>query len=317
MRFSIIIPLYNKRDFVERTLANALDQTFRDFEVVVVDDGSTDGSADVVRACNDPRVRLIAQENAGAYAARNTAMENARGEWLAFLDADDVWFPNHLAELARVADEVPEAGILSTRYTPAVSANIPQRVQSPPPSRRAVSYFAVRASGANAFWTGCLALRRDAFETLGGMKPLRKGQDSEFWTRVALHYPAAASNQITSVYVVGTGGISESYSTVKKHSDCIDDVRELSPTVRLVIEHLPVVIEPEKRKELVDFVDSRVYLGMQIAALQREHERFQSLERLLSRPDWRRVTMYRAVMRCPRPILRRLVSPATAVQLLD
>ena len=86
---SVIIPLYNKEPIIERSLQSVLSQDYDDFEVVVVNDGSTDRSADIVRSINDPRIRLIEQENGGPSKARNTGVKNAKGEWILFLDADD------------------------------------------------------------------------------------------------------------------------------------------------------------------------------------------------------------------------------------
>src|SRR5262245_50985738 len=96
MDVSVIIPLYNKATTVERTLASIDAQTIRDFEVIVVDDGSTDGSADLIAAWPEPRIRLIRQENAGPGAARNKGLAEANGRYVAFLDADDEWLPEFL-----------------------------------------------------------------------------------------------------------------------------------------------------------------------------------------------------------------------------
>lgn len=102
-RISIVIPLYNKVRFIARALDSIYAQTFQDFEIIVVDDGSTDGSREAVQSYGRP-VRLIAQPNSGPGAARNRGVAEAQGELIAFLDADDEWYPFYLAESVELLD---------------------------------------------------------------------------------------------------------------------------------------------------------------------------------------------------------------------
>jgi glycosyltransferase involved in cell wall biosynthesis len=104
-RVSVVIPLYNKARYVRRALDSITAQTFTDFEVIVVDDGSTDESASVVESYDDARFRIVRQENAGPGAARNRGATEASGEMLAFLDADDEWLPRYLEASVRLLDE--------------------------------------------------------------------------------------------------------------------------------------------------------------------------------------------------------------------
>ncbi len=117
MRVSVIVPLYNKAPYVLRSLDSIRAQTFTSFEVIVVDDGSTDGGDRLVDAYPDERFRLVRQQNAGPGAARNRGIGCARGEFLAFLDADDVWFPGYLEHsLAALTEQAPEAAAVSSGY---------------------------------------------------------------------------------------------------------------------------------------------------------------------------------------------------------
>ena len=109
-RISVVIPLYNKASSIAAAAASVLGQTFADLELIVVDDGSTDGSASVIRALGDRRVRLIAQANAGPGAARNRGLADAAGEYVAFLDADDEWEPAFLQLAATALDAHPDCG---------------------------------------------------------------------------------------------------------------------------------------------------------------------------------------------------------------
>ena len=101
---SIVIPLYNKGFIIHKTIKSVLEQTFTDFEVVIVNDGSTDSSFEIVSQFSDKRIKLFQQENKGAASARNVGIEKATSNLIAFLDADDFWYPNHLEELVKLAD---------------------------------------------------------------------------------------------------------------------------------------------------------------------------------------------------------------------
>ena len=116
-KISVVMPLYNKRPFVDRAVQSVLAQTLDDYELIVVDDGSTDGSADVVTAIADPRIRLISQANRGPGAARNVGIQAARGELLAFLDADDEWMPEFLRRSVELLEgHGPDVASVSSGY---------------------------------------------------------------------------------------------------------------------------------------------------------------------------------------------------------
>lgn len=110
---SVIIPLYNKARTVAATLASIAAQTWPDFEAIVVDDGSTDQSPALVEAFPDPRFRLLRQANAGPGAARNRGLAEARGQWAAFLDADDEWLPDYLERAMAITRANPGLGALT------------------------------------------------------------------------------------------------------------------------------------------------------------------------------------------------------------
>src|SRR5436305_12621525 len=112
---SVLVPLYNKAAFVEATVRSVVAQDYQNFELLIVDDGSTDdGLARLQAVFYDSRIRIIRQAHAGVGAARNHALCQARSNILAFLDADDEWSPTHLSDLLYLAQEFPQAGILAT-----------------------------------------------------------------------------------------------------------------------------------------------------------------------------------------------------------
>ena len=109
VNISIIIPLYNKEKFVKQSLDSALSQSYDNFEVLVVNDGSTDGSREVVLSVDDPRIRLIDKPNGGVSSARNLGMDEAKGAYIVFLDADDMWHEKHLEVLLEGVKAYPDA----------------------------------------------------------------------------------------------------------------------------------------------------------------------------------------------------------------
>lgn len=116
MKFSVVVPLYNKAPYIESALQSVLDQSMTDFEIIVVDDGSTDGGAELVRAFDDPRITVIRQDNGGVSRARNVGISMARGEWVAFLDADDWLHPDYFATLLDAQRLHPEADVAATGF---------------------------------------------------------------------------------------------------------------------------------------------------------------------------------------------------------
>lgn len=116
MLFSVIIPLYNKAHYIEAALKSVFDQRYQTFEVIVVDDGSTDDGARSVEAIDDSRLRLISQSNHGVSAARNRGIREAIGDYVAFLDADDYWDPGYLSAIVDMIEQFPGCGMYATHF---------------------------------------------------------------------------------------------------------------------------------------------------------------------------------------------------------
>ena len=116
---SVVIPLYNKAHTIVNTLTTVMNQTYQDFEVVITNDGSTDNGVEVInKHFHDSRIRIVNQENAGVSAARNRGIDEAKGEWIAFLDADDEWLPTYLETIISSIARNPDNEIFITaRYS--------------------------------------------------------------------------------------------------------------------------------------------------------------------------------------------------------
>jgi glycosyltransferase involved in cell wall biosynthesis len=248
--FSIVVPVYNKRALLRATVESALQQSFAGFELILIDDGSTDGSLEAVADLTDPRIRILRQENGGASAARNAGMAAARHQWIAFLDADDLWLPDHLAELDRIRSRFPEAGLIGTAFFRG-TVTVPRSEEG---DIRLISYFEEVGRGRVPFWTSSAAVRADAARAVGGFNDDPIGQDSEYWARVAFDHPVAASTRATAIYRLGTGGIIDRARYRWRGRD-IRSAADISSAAALVSERYEQVESPQLRRSLDLYLD--------------------------------------------------------------
>jgi glycosyltransferase involved in cell wall biosynthesis len=185
--FSIVIPLYNKAAFIARTIGCVRAQTWADFEVLIVDDGSTDGSGQV--ACEamsgDPRFRYERVANGGVSAARNEGARHTVRPWLLFLDADDEWRPDFLHEVAQVAMAHPRAALISTNYF-VRRANGETPLAVPPGDvTEGVPFFEWALSIGPPIWTSATAVNRIHFDAVHGFEAsMTTGEDIHLWVRL-------------------------------------------------------------------------------------------------------------------------------------
>lgn len=200
--FSIVIPLYNKVRSIAGTVASVLSQTFPDFELIIVDDGSTDGSAEEAARLTDPRIRLVRQANGGVSAARNTGIELADAEYIAFLDADDRWLPTYLEAMYALTRDFPGAGMFGLAYWQQAQGHQYRDDFGLPADFRGYipSYFA-HAVRHFLFWTSAVVVKKSALQQSGGFNPaIHFGEDLDLWFRLALDHSVAFYNKPLAVY---------------------------------------------------------------------------------------------------------------------
>lgn len=204
---SVIIPLYNKERQIRATLESVLNQSYTDFEIVVVDDGSTDGSAAIVESVQDARLRLIRQENGGVSAARNRGIREAKGEYVAFLDADDLWDPDFLKTLQHLAERYPDCSVYACNYD-FVS---PDGTHRPTIIRRLPftgehgilsNYFEVASYSHPPICTISLMVKKEAMQAIGGFPlGIKSGEDLLTWARLACRYSIAYSKRVLASFI--------------------------------------------------------------------------------------------------------------------
>lgn len=199
---SVVVPLYNKATYIKATLASVIAQTVRADEIIVVDDGSTDGSGDLVRS-GFPQVKVLTQPNQGVGAARNRGLTEARNTWVAFLDGDDLWLPNHLAELSGLIGAFPECILVSSRYRVVVPNRRSLSLPGIPSRARKINYL--RAAGRNqgAITPSSSAVQRDDLLRLGGFGSEKAGEDLRMWLKLALEGECAIGGRVSCLYMAG------------------------------------------------------------------------------------------------------------------
>jgi glycosyltransferase involved in cell wall biosynthesis len=212
---SVAIPLYNKASFIVDTVRSALAQTFNDFEIVIVDDGSTDGGAEKLLPLSESRLIIIRQQNAGVAAARTRAMREGRGRYVAFLDADDLWHPDHLLRLMELTRRYPDAALFGNDYAESSGRGAaPDGGHAAPYYRLVDDYFAECAAGRAPFYTSsCMVLRERAL-ALGGFPTgnYYGGEDLALWMRLAAEMPVAVSTFVGCHYRRGIASLTRDAS---------------------------------------------------------------------------------------------------------
>lgn len=208
MFFSVVIPLYNKAPYVAKAVGSVLSQTFTDYELVIVDDGSTDDSAEVAAMAikGYGHCRLLKQKNAGVSVARNNGVAVTTGDYLCFLDADDWWEPTFLEEMAKLIGEYPDAGIYGANYTIVNESRHKTRVASIGVEagfgEGYIDYCQVYAKTMYMPLTSIsVAIPRQVFEQLKGFpEGIKLGEDFLLWIHIALQYKVAFLNKPLACY---------------------------------------------------------------------------------------------------------------------
>ena len=208
MKFSVIIPLYNKAPYVAKAIQSVLAQTFSDYELIVVDDGSKDDSAVIAAEVIEgpANCHLIHQENAGVSMARNNGVAASQGDYLCFLDADDWWEPTFLEEMSKLIEEFPDAGIYGTNYTivnetkhktRAAKIGVEEGFE-----KGYINYCKAYASTMYMPLTSIsVAIPKSVFDEMKGFPPgIKLGEDFLLWIHIALKYKVAFLNKPLAYY---------------------------------------------------------------------------------------------------------------------
>jgi glycosyltransferase involved in cell wall biosynthesis len=223
---SIVIPLFNKERQVAKTLQSVFAQTYSDYEIIVVNDGSTDRSGEIVASFTDKRIRLIEQVNSGVSVARNRGIVEAKGEFVALLDADDEWKPDFLSTLVGLLEEYPQCDVFAVNYefrdergkvTPTIIRRLPFKGSSGVLS----NYFEVAANSNPPICSISMMARKSAFEAVGGFPiGVKSGEDLLTWAKLACRFEIAYTTVPLAIFNV----VGYDYSEKPKREPAVPDI---------------------------------------------------------------------------------------------
>ncbi len=281
MKFSVIIPLYNKAPYVAKAIASVLSQTYTEFELLIMDDGSKDNSFEMAQKAIQGHLqcKLYKQDNAGVSMARNKAVALSQGDYLCFLDADDWWAPNYLMEMSKLIAHFPDAGIYGTNYTIVNENRHKTRVaQVGVEDGFEMGYINYCRAYAKTMymplWTGAVCIPRAVFEEMKGFpKGIRLGEDFLLWIRIALKYKVAFLNMPLAFYNQDVDAVNRG-------------VGKLHDPQWHMLWNLDFLEEEEKRNlDYKQLIDNLRVVGLYPYFLSREYHDEASKE--LEKVDWR------------------------------
>lgn len=217
---SVVVPVYNAADHLRDTLDSIFNQTYKNLEVVAVDDGSSDDSVEILKSYGD-RVVVVQQANAGPAAARNLGVEKANGSWIAFLDADDLWQPD------KIEKQIQGLGGCSWSYTDSIfMGGVNDGKRDSELNDKLSGEVLDALICCNFIGTSSVMIRRDVFLDIGGFdRSLRSIQDWDLWMRVAGEHPIAYLDEPMVRYRVHAASTSRSTrKTLPNHLKVIDKI---------------------------------------------------------------------------------------------
>ena len=191
---SVVIPLYNKEKSIVSTIESVISQTYKDWELIIVDDGSTDNSLEVVQnfvdelKIEDCRLKILSKENGGVCSARNRGIEEARGEYVALLDGDDMWDNEYLAEQVKMITDFPNAAMWGINYAELYEGKLIRKLETGLPDgyRGYVeNYFQMPTRVSDLFCSSSVVIRKDVFDKVGMFdERLKYSEDIDMWYRI-------------------------------------------------------------------------------------------------------------------------------------
>jgi len=237
-KFSVIIPLYNKEKHIAKTIKSVFNQLYFDFEIIVVNDGSTDNSLLEVSKIKSDKLIVFNNTNKGVSEARNFAMRQAKGDYFAFLDADDIWGNSHLFNLNQLINSFPNCGLYCCNYNfdygngSIINTKFPTLPKEKDWRGVVPDYFLASLKFRIA-WTSAVAIPKNIINLIGFFDnkiTLGAGEDTDFWTRIALKKRVAFTNEVSVSYNVSAENRISKINTNKRKFMKLDKFYEEEKT---------------------------------------------------------------------------------------
>lgn len=240
--FSIIIPVFNKERFVAKTLKSVLSQSFIDFEIIIINDGSTDKSEAEILAITDERILYFLKENEGVAVARNLGIGKASADYICFLDADDFWDSNFLATMNHYIQKLPNEKVFAAAIEIETGKKtFPAQYSFDKKNDFEIVNFFEASQKEAVLWTSAVCIHKDVFKKVGVFdEQLKVSEDTDLWIRIGLQYQVVFIWQILARYVFDKKSISrsrnyifedaffEKYKSVEKQNPALKKYMDLN-----------------------------------------------------------------------------------------
>lgn len=210
--FSIIIPLYNKELSIKNTIESVLKQTIQDYEIIIINDGSTDHSLEIVQKIDDSRIKIINKKNEGVSATRNRGIEEASYKWIAFLDGDDIWRSNHLQVGLEMIKLYPEEKLFATSFDYSDERDVKRSERK---RFSIISDYFDESLKEHLIWTSIFISHISCFKINKFNTNLVLGEDLELFSRMIKINNLVKSTDITAIYRIDAENRSSDYAKYK------------------------------------------------------------------------------------------------------
>ncbi|SNB11619.1 Glycosyl transferase, group 2 family protein [Flavobacterium psychrophilum] len=288
--FSIIIPLYNKENYIEYTLKSVLNQSFIDFEIIIVNDGSTDNSEQIVFQFNDKRIHYFHKKNEGVSIARNFGIEQAKSDFICFLDADDFWYENYLEIMQTYIEKFSTYKVFSSAIEIETSKTIfPAQYSIKKNADFEIINFFEASEKECAIWTSSSVFHKSIFKKTGVFDPnIKISEDTDLWIRIGLQYPIVFIWKTIARYVYDEQSVSRTSNYIFEESSFLK------------------YVEKEKtNKELKKYLD----LNRFSAAIKNKlNDNYASFEKVIKEINLTNLSFKkRLLLKLPTPILKKII----------